>query len=311
VEYRGYNGTMHVSERSLTIVRDGMVARASFGKERTDRTIPLSCLVGVRLAPASMAVNGFLQLQLYGVSPAELTITAAARFPDAVVFTYKRRKEFEELHAWLQVVVKRNCEEGLLTATPEELLRVHLEAAARGGHPVGTMADVKAQYAGQMAGVRRDHAEKLAALGKVSVEGALFVGESHDDGRNSIVALYPDRIERTKPKKLTAIRNAHQDVEMTPVRSVTSVQAKKDGLLNTKVTVFASGNTIELRFAHDEAVQFKAELQRLLLSTAAPLIPAPASPDFTEQLTKLADLRDRGVLTEAEFAAQKARVLGV
>ena len=32
-------------------------------------------------------------------------------------------------------------------------------------------------------------------------------------------------------------------------------------------------------------------------------------PDPVEQLSKLADLRDRGVLTEAEFQAQKARIL--
>jgi Short C-terminal domain len=29
-----------------------------------------------------------------------------------------------------------------------------------------------------------------------------------------------------------------------------------------------------------------------------------------DQLTKLADLRDRGILTETEFQAQKARLLG-
>jgi hypothetical protein len=36
---------------------------------------------------------------------------------------------------------------------------------------------------------------------------------------------------------------------------------------------------------------------------------APATPDVTEQLTRLADLRDRGVLTEQEFAAEKAKLL--
>lgn len=41
--------------------------------------------------------------------------------------------------------------------------------------------------------------------------------------------------------------------------------------------------------------------------------PAPAEPagdDMITQLKKLGELRDAGVLTEAEFAAQKARVLG-
>ncbi len=40
--------------------------------------------------------------------------------------------------------------------------------------------------------------------------------------------------------------------------------------------------------------------------------PPPAAPavDVVEQLTKLAQLRDQGILTEEEFAAQKAKLLG-
>ena len=40
--------------------------------------------------------------------------------------------------------------------------------------------------------------------------------------------------------------------------------------------------------------------------------PAPAAdaPDMLEQLQKLGELRAAGVLTEAEFAAQKAKILG-
>ena len=37
--------------------------------------------------------------------------------------------------------------------------------------------------------------------------------------------------------------------------------------------------------------------------------PAPAAVDPVEQLTKLGQLRDSGVLTEAEFQAQKAKIL--
>jgi len=37
---------------------------------------------------------------------------------------------------------------------------------------------------------------------------------------------------------------------------------------------------------------------------------AAASNDTVEQLTKLAALRDQGVLTDEEFAAQKAKILG-
>jgi hypothetical protein len=42
----------------------------------------------------------------------------------------------------------------------------------------------------------------------------------------------------------------------------------------------------------------------------AQLVPhASAQPDMADELSKLADLRDRGVLSEAEFEAQKAKLL--
>jgi hypothetical protein len=45
----------------------------------------------------------------------------------------------------------------------------------------------------------------------------------------------------------------------------------------------------------------------------APQYAAPAqapAPDPIQQLKDLADLKDQGILTEEEFAAQKARILG-
>lgn len=37
--------------------------------------------------------------------------------------------------------------------------------------------------------------------------------------------------------------------------------------------------------------------------------PAAAAPDPIEQLTRLAELKDQGILTDAEFQAQKAKIL--
>ena len=38
--------------------------------------------------------------------------------------------------------------------------------------------------------------------------------------------------------------------------------------------------------------------------------PAPAAPSMLDQLRELGELKDQGVLTEEEFAAQKAKLLG-
>ncbi len=63
----------------------------------------------------------------------------------------------------------------------------------------------------------------------------------------------------------------------------------------------------------DRDAQIAADRQQAYdqqTSQEAPPPPQPVGGDVVEQLKGLADLRDQGVLTEEEFAAQKAKVLG-
>jgi hypothetical protein len=62
----------------------------------------------------------------------------------------------------------------------------------------------------------------------------------------------------------------------------------------------------------DAAAQQDAYQQGLADAQAAaapPPQPAPAAPDPLEELERLGKLRDQGVLTDAEFEAQKAKIL--
>lgn len=61
------------------------------------------------------------------------------------------------------------------------------------------------------------------------------------------------------------------------------------------------------RWAQQEAQQYAPPPQQY----AAPA-PAPAAPQasMVDQLKELAQLKDQGILTEEEFAAQKAKILG-
>ena len=142
-------------------------------------------------------------------------------------------------------------------------------------------------------------------------KGILFEGKSHEEGRNATVTLYRCRIERVKDRSLTSISRAKQDTEVTPLRSVSSVQAKKDGLRWTKITVFASGNNIDFRFGHDEAHVFKETIQGLLLNptSSGHTITAPQASDPLDQLKKLGELRDSGILSDEEFEAKKKQLL--
>lgn len=63
--------------------------------------------------------------------------------------------------------------------------------------------------------------------------------------------------------------------------------------------------------AQGEAARQKAaDVQQMIANAYAAQGGVAAVPDVADQLTKLADLRDRGVLTDAEFQTQKARILG-
>jgi hypothetical protein len=62
------------------------------------------------------------------------------------------------------------------------------------------------------------------------------------------------------------------------------------------------------RWAGQEQEQYDQQQQQYA-QQAPPPPPAPAA-DPIEQLKELADLKNQGILTEEEFAAQKAKILG-
>lgn len=173
--------------------------------------------------------------------------------------------------------------------------------------------------------------------------GPLFEFTSHIAGKNARVHIFNDRIEWNLARgvsggKVTAglmtgglsmlatgVRNGKAGSEMIPIKNISSVTTKRDGMLNTVVQVVTSGNTIDFRVSHAEAAQIRGILNDLILRgplQSAPTIQqsVPASqqsapviqqsaPDVVGQLTQLGQLRDAGVLTAAEFDAKKAELL--
>ena len=57
------------------------------------------------------------------------------------------------------------------------------------------------------------------------------------------------------------------------------------------------------------AAQQNAAAQQAAPVEAAPAEAAPSSDDLIAKLKELANLKDQGILTEAEFDAQKAKIL--
>jgi membrane protease subunit (stomatin/prohibitin family) len=60
-----------------------------------------------------------------------------------------------------------------------------------------------------------------------------------------------------------------------------------------------------------QASRWAADNPQPQQEAAQPVSAAPAGDDMVQQLEKLASLKDQGILTQAEFDAKKAQILGL
>jgi hypothetical protein len=110
------------------------------------------------------------------------------------------------------------------------------------------------------------------------------------------------------------------ETQAVPAEPAAASEAAPAGEGETVFRTGGAGDPIrtEVRLMTDmgQIEQLKDRLQQLAAQSSAGLMQfssagaKPPAKDPVEQLTKLADLRDRGVLTDEEFAAQKAKILG-
>jgi hypothetical protein len=108
-------------------------------------------------------------------------------------------------------------------------------------------------------------------------EQPLYEFTSHVGGKNAKVQIWPDRVEWAKPQSRSGVATVMTlganyltkrgvDTEMIPVKAISSVTTKKDGFINTLVSVIASGSTVDFRVSHKEAQAVKDVLTRLILA---------------------------------------------
>lgn len=161
------------------------------------------------------------------------------------------------------------------------------------------------------------------------MSNVLYSFVSHIDGKNAQVRIFSDRVEWEKPRGVsggkvaaglmtgglslfaTGVKNGKSGFEMVPVKSITGVSTKRDGVLNTIVSVIASGSRIDFRVSHGEAEKVKVILNDLILGGAdIPMVSAPPHKvDIPAQISQLAGLRDQGLLTVEEFEVKKSELL--
>jgi hypothetical protein len=86
--------------------------------------------------------------------------------------------------------------------------------------------------------------------------------------------------------------------------------AARTAVVAGTATAVAGGVSRHQQSKQDEETRAAAYDQEPASAAAAPATPADSVDDKIAQIRQLAELHDQGVLTDDEFAAQKAKLLG-
>ena len=145
-------------------------------------------------------------------------------------------------------------------------------------------------------------------------------------GHNGQLELTADSVLIRRKGALSFMTQGLKGEKSIALTSISSIQFKDAGMMTSGYIQFAfigghetkgglfnatsDENTVMFtRKQQSDFVAFRAELEKRRAALASP-VPQARSGDLASQLQGLADLRKRGVLSEEEFTAAKARLLG-
>lgn len=102
------------------------------------------------------------------------------------------------------------------------------------------------------------------------------------------------------------------DLEVFPYQNISSIEMGKN-LMGHRISLFASGNKVEMKWINQGEVKDFVDTVKRRISDAH-TAPVPASTSGTvdpvDQLRRLGELHQAGVITQAEFEAKKKEILG-
>lgn len=321
-EYKGYNGTIVIDGATIQIERSGFVAKMGHAGAK-EWCYPIFAVSAVSSNDPSMLTNGWITIQLGGDPAPSLGATSAPSHPNTVLFTKMQSETFKACLSHLEVLIQNNVSHGVESAqflsagTGGE---VGVAVAETGQIQQGpTSASATSDIRGDIHAASKRMTSQFGGKREIKrLEGHLHGGEEvrilakgRYENAYGIVALTTQRLMFLKEGLMG------NTLEDFPLDKISSVQSKA-GMLMGELKIYSSGNSsiIDQIPKQDQRMIAEALRQRIATSDAAPSTPNASHPvapqiDVAEQLTKFAALRDQGVISEEEFAAQKSKLLGM
>ncbi|MNL11767.1 hypothetical protein D3C87_1326140 [compost metagenome] len=100
------------------------------------------------------------------------------------------------------------------------------------------------------------------------------------------------------------------DTESFPYETISSFEYSK-GLMGSTISFFASGNKVKMKWINKGNIEGFISTVQSNLGRKGASSSNNSALDVAEQIKKLADLRDSGVLTEEEFSSKKKQLLNI
>jgi hypothetical protein len=145
-------------------------------------------------------------------------------------------------------------------------------------------------------------------------------------GHNGQVELTADSLTIHRRGVLGFLTQGLKGEKRIPYVSISAVQFKKAGLLNGYIQFSILGgiearggafdaatdeNSIMFRSSQNaDFARLRDEIERRVAAAKASTAPMAGAASTAEQLSKLAELLEKGLLTQAEFMAEKVKLLG-
>jgi len=99
------------------------------------------------------------------------------------------------------------------------------------------------------------------------------------------------------------------EMEVFPYENISSIEMGK-ALMGHYISFFASGNKAKMKWIQSKNVQEFIDLLKSKLGKKESATPTSSgNMDIAEQIKKLAELKDAGILTDDEFQAKKTELL--
>jgi hypothetical protein len=137
-------------------------------------------------------------------------------------------------------------------------------------------------------------------------ERVIVLGQGQYGNKQGLIALTNERLFFFEKSLL-----GQETIEEFSLKSITSLETGKK-MTGERLVVHASGNSNEIKgMFHGQADEIVRQFRRLKAEqeTPAPASAPQASDDPLAQLEKLADLRDKGIISAEEFDRKKAQLM--